>query len=676
MVDLNMRVGIHSGRVLCGVLGKKKWQFDVHSNDVKLANHTEQSGTPGRVHITEDTLKALAGRYQVEPANGHLRDTYIAQRNIATYFVMAPPNRRSSLARALAGAQPLPGALASQHPVGAELDQLAELGAELEGGEPEVEIANSDSTSTVAPKQPATVTMTLRAPNMGPPPPAPASGPSQQQQQQQQAANAKLRFRLATQRIINALHFIRTIDAPFANLEAPTSRASHVERMMRETIVSRSGIHDIHRLTLRFKEARMSHLYGRPRRLEQLRSLLLYLSCLLCCLLLLLSATSRTGPGLVEPCSSGNRLHIDAASPFSAANQTEPRTDNPSSATTMRMTPDERADDGRLPIRMQRVDGQAGNRPPRLALVAAFLLVFLLVILVYAHQVEQNKRRDFLWRHKALEDQDRMALMRDCNKFIFFNLLPPHVASYFLEQRLDRSHMDLYHKSYDRIGVLFATISNFSDFYSEVQGNNHGLECLRLLNEIICDFDTILDDERFLAVDKIKTIGSTYMAAIGLFPELELPAGSIESQQGHDNESALSDANERPDDDQADRRARRQEVARYLQILVRFVIEMKARLQDINEHSYNSFKLRVGINLGPVTAGVVGATKPLYDIWGNTVNVASRMETTAETNKIQITEEVYQILSEFNQDAAFKFTCRGSINVKGKGYMTTYYLDY
>lgn len=215
---------------------------------------------------------------------------------------------------------------------------------------------------------------------------------------------------------------------------------------------------------------------------------------------------------------------------------------------------------------------------------------------------------------------------------------------------------DLYHKSYERIGVVFASISNFSEFYSEVQGNQHGFECLRLLNEIICDFDSILDDARFVAVDKIKTIGSTYMAAIGLSPNHELPAGDIES-----NEQASA------------------QVAMYLQTLVKFVIEMNVRLDDINTHSYNNFKLRVGINVGPVTAGVIGATKPLYDIWGNTVNVASRMESTAEANKIQITDEVYDILQRYNNNdnsCNFVFTCRGSINVKGKGFMTTYYLDY
>lgn len=240
---------------------------------------------------------------------------------------------------------------------------------------------------------------------------------------------------------------------------------------------------------------------------------------------------------------------------------------------------------------------------------------------------------------------------------------------------------------------MFASIPNFSDFYSENQGNNHGLECLRLLNEIICDFDSILDLDQFKAVDKIKTIGATYMAAIGLFPGHELPPtsatttafllddGDAQFQPAPSDVSLdLSSRQDQSGDDLIARRqsaewATRKDVAGYLQTLVRFVIEMRVRLQDINLNSYNNFNLRVGINLGPVTAGVIGASKPQFDIWGNTVNVASRMESTADPNKIQITEEVYEILNEFNEGQGFKFNCRGKVNVKGKGIMTTYYLD-
>jgi len=97
---------------------------------------------------------------------------------------------------------------------------------------------------------------------------------------------------------------------------------------------------------------------------------------------------------------------------------------------------------------------------------------------------------------------------------------------------------------------------------------------------------------------------------------------------------------------------------------------MRERLLTINENSYNSFMLRVGINIGPVVAGVIGARKPQYDIWGNTVNVASRMDSTGLPNHTQVTEEAYLVL----KNSPYEFQCRGKVKVKGKGDMTTYFL--
>ena len=100
--------------------------------------------------------------------------------------------------------------------------------------------------------------------------------------------------------------------------------------------------------------------------------------------------------------------------------------------------------------------------------------------------------------------------------FLVQNLLPRHVADFYLRAERGVEGEDLFAERRSDAGVLFASIPNFTEFYSE--DVNEGVECIRLLNEIIIDFDEILDDEKFEAVEKIKTVGSTYMAASGITP--------------------------------------------------------------------------------------------------------------------------------------------------------------
>ncbi|KAI4464613.1 adenylate cyclase type 1 [Holotrichia oblita] len=220
------------------------------------------------------------------------------------------------------------------------------------------------------------------------------------------------------------------------------------------------------------------------------------------------------------------------------------------------------------------------------------------------------------------------------NRKLLDNILPAHVAEHFLSS--DKNNDDLYHEQCDFVCIMFASIPNFSEFYIELEGNNEGVECLRLLNEIIADFDELLSEPKFECIEKIKSTGATYMAASGL-------TQSTCDMKTFGHVTAMAD----------------------------YALRIKEKLMEVNEHSFNNFRIRIGINVGPVVAGVIGVRKPQYDIWGNSVNVASRMDSTGILDKIQVTKEVYQIL----HDKGYPLTCRGTINVKGKGIMETYFLD-
>lgn len=106
----------------------------------------------------------------------------------------------------------------------------------------------------------------------------------------------------------------------------------------------------------------------------------------------------------------------------------------------------------------------------------------------------------------------------------------------------------------------------------------------------------------------------------------------------------------------------------HAKIMVNFAKGMYEDLASYNETAEIKFEIRVGLNCGPVTAGVIGTTKFIYDVWGNTVNVASRMETAAEPGTIRITEDLKNHLPK----RGFKFSDPIECKVKGKGMMKTY----
>lgn len=170
------------------------------------------------------------------------------------------------------------------------------------------------------------------------------------------------------------------------------------------------------------------------------------------------------------------------------------------------------------------------------------IVLFMIAVLTHGRQVEWIARLDFLWQLQASHEKREMAVLQESNRRILFNLLPAHVATHFLDNQFrsggnnvtssasgagNTIGQDLYYQSYAKVGVLFCSIPNFHEFYTELDGNQLGVECLRLLNEIIADFDNLLAQERFVAIDKIKTVGACYMAAVGLIPGLVLNSFSL-----------------------------------------------------------------------------------------------------------------------------------------------------
>ncbi|KAI8123483.1 Adenylate cyclase type 2 [Lucilia cuprina] len=278
--------------------------------------------------------------------------------------------------------------------------------------------------------------------------------------------------------------------------------------------------------------------------------------------------------------------------------------------------------------------------------VKGFLLLLLVIAVLHTldRQGEYVARTDFLWKAKLKVEQEEVETMRGINKILLENILPAHVATHFLHQ--ERS-TELYHESYSCVAVMFASIPNYKEFYDETDVNKQGLECLRLLNEIICDFDKLLLKPKFSGIEKIKTIASTYMCASGLRPGKEEGATLM---RNFADEKRTEEHN--------------------VVILVEFAIALMSILDSINRESFQRFRLRIGLNHGPVIAGVIGAQKPQYDIWSNTVNVASRMDSCGVMGRLQTTENTAQILMA----AGYECECRGLTYVKGKGNLVTYFV--
>jgi adenylate cyclase len=211
---------------------------------------------------------------------------------------------------------------------------------------------------------------------------------------------------------------------------------------------------------------------------------------------------------------------------------------------------------------------------------------------------------------------DLLQVEQQKSQDLLHNILPVAIA-----RRMQNNEHSIADK-FDSVSVLFADIAGFTSIASKSTPQ----DLVRALDSIFSEFDRLMG---VFGVEKIKTIGDSYMAVAGM-PEATA--------------------------DHADR-------------VVKLALAMLESAQKFTFGDGLKLNVRIGINTGEVVAGVIGKVKFAYDLWGDTVNIASRMESTGEVGKIHVSQSTYEALKD-----SYEFEERDEIEVKGKGKMKTWFL--
>jgi guanylate cyclase len=207
---------------------------------------------------------------------------------------------------------------------------------------------------------------------------------------------------------------------------------------------------------------------------------------------------------------------------------------------------------------------------------------------------------------------------RERANLLLVNILPKEIA----ETLKEGSDGTVIAERYDSVSVLFADIVGSTPMFAELDPR----EVVDWLNEVFSILDDVVDRH---GMEKIKTIGDAYMVAAGV-------------------------PNRRDD---------------HAEALVACALEMVDAIKSIPSRHGHRIEFRFGIHSGPVVAGIIGKSRFHFDLWGDVVNVAARMESHGQAGRVQISDDTHRLLGD-----RFTYEPRGTISVKGKGTMSTWFV--
>lgn len=213
-------------------------------------------------------------------------------------------------------------------------------------------------------------------------------------------------------------------------------------------------------------------------------------------------------------------------------------------------------------------------------------------------------------------EQRKLEIEQQTSEKLLLNILPKAIAD-----RLKKGEQTIA-DSFSEVTVLFSDLVGFTELSTTIEP----CQLVEKLNQIFLAFDKLTEKHQ---LEKIKTIGDAYMLVGGL-------------------------PTPRPD---------------HVEAVANMALEMLTTINKINQQANAHFQIRIGFHTGPVVAGIIGKNKFNYDLWGDTVNIASRMESQGLSGHVQVSEATYQRLKD-----KFVFERRGPIEIKGKGTMVTYLL--